>query len=73
MPARSRKVKLVRLTLWERQEGKCSACGEYVPYAESTLDHTFPQSKGGRTTVENGTMQCAPCNRRKGSGGWEEL
>lgn len=67
MTARSQRVKQVRGILWHRQEGLCSKCGEYVEWADATLDHSYPQSKGGRTTLENGTMMCAKDNQSKGA------
>lgn len=31
------------------------------------MDHTFPWSRGGETTVENLQTLCGPCNRFKGA------
>jgi 5-methylcytosine-specific restriction endonuclease McrA len=41
----------------------CQYCGS--PH-ELTFDHVIPRSKGGRTTWENITTACAPCNLAKG-------
>ncbi len=31
-----------------------------------TFDHVIPRAQGGRTTWENVTTACAPCNLKKG-------
>lgn len=43
--------------------GKCSYCD--VPTTE--LDHRVPICRGGTTSVENVTLCCRACNRRKGT------
>lgn len=46
--------------------------GEICAYCRSTegpfhLDHIHPWSRGGKTSADNLTVACAPCNTSKGS------
>ena len=43
-------------------EGRCAYCDE--PGA-NTVDHIYPQSKGGKTEWMNVTLACRDCNGRK--------
>jgi len=52
-----------RFNLFLRDEFTCQYCGETD---ELTFDHLIPRSKGGRTTWDNVTSACMPCNLRKG-------
>jgi hypothetical protein len=57
--------------MWESQSGKCNVCGTVCKESElydSDLwhgDHVVPHSKGGKTTMENSQLLCAPCNLKK--------
>lgn len=52
-------------TLYERQNGICSACKEHFEISEMEADHVTPWSQGGKTELHNGQMLCRDCNRRK--------
>jgi 5-methylcytosine-specific restriction endonuclease McrA len=52
-----------RFNVFLRDGFSCQYCGS--PH-ELTFDHVIPRSKGGRTTWENITTACAPCNLAKG-------
>ena len=59
-----------RRTLYERQGGVCPMCkaegkDKHWEIEEMHADHITPWSKGGHTTLDNGQMLCAECNRRK--------
>lgn len=41
------------------------AVGKYKQHVLMTKDHIFPQSKGGRTILENLQPMCDLCNNRK--------
>ncbi len=52
----------VKRIVWQRDEGKCVACGsnEFLEF-----DHIVPVSKGGSNTERNCQLLCEPCNRKK--------
>ena len=54
-----------KMTMYHRQKGLCAICGKPFSIGEMHGDHIVPWSKGGRTTLENGQMLCAACNRAK--------
>lgn len=52
-------------TLYERQNGVCTACKEQFEIEWMEADHITPWSQGGKTELDNGKMLCRECNRRK--------
>ena len=52
-------------TLYERQNGICTACKELFDIGQMEADHITPWSQGGKTELNNGQMLCRECNRRK--------
>ncbi|MFN3287137.1 MAG: HNH endonuclease [Sphingomonadaceae bacterium] len=52
-----------RFNLFLRDKFTCQYCGATE---DLTFDHVVPRAYGGRTTWENVTTACAPCNLRKG-------
>ncbi len=50
-----------------RDEFCCQYCGTKVNKKTATLDHILPISHGGRSTWENTTTACSPCNSKKGN------
>ncbi|MBU6166745.1 MAG: HNH endonuclease [Alphaproteobacteria bacterium] len=53
-----------RFNLFLRDRFTCQYCGGTG--LELTFDHVIPRAYGGRTTWENVTTACAPCNLKKG-------
>ena len=53
-----------RFNLFLRDRFTCQYCG--VVGGELTFDHVIPRAYGGRTTWENVTTACGPCNLKKG-------
>ncbi len=51
--------------VYEKQKGKCAACGEHYESYEMEADHIDPWHDGGKTTEENCQMLCKKDNRRK--------
>lgn len=52
-----------RFNLFLRDGFSCQYCGAED---DLTFDHILPRSQGGRTTWNNVTTACAPCNLKKG-------
>ena len=72
------KARILRKTRWWQQKtssGTCYYCGKKVGYANLTMDHIIPLSRGGRSTKDNLVPCCKTCNTRKKSSlpvEWEE-
>lgn len=54
----------LRKRVLERDAYRCQICGDYH---ELHIDHVYPESKGGATSIENLQVLCGPCNIKKGS------
>lgn len=52
-----------RFNLFLRDHFVCQYCGSPK---DLTFDHVVPRAYGGRTSWENVTTACAPCNLKKG-------
>lgn len=55
----------MRQKAFEKQAGKCPACGNEFDMSAMEADHIDPWVEGGKTTEDNCQMLCKPCNRRK--------
>jgi len=53
----------IRWSVWERDNFTCRHCGsrKYL-----SIDHIYPESKGGSLEISNLQTLCKPCNSRKG-------
>ena len=56
---------MTKAMVYLQQHKTCPSCHEQFELEDMQADHIDPWSKGGKTTVENCQMMCAPCNRRK--------
>ncbi len=54
----------IRWTVWERDNFTCLHCGVR---RNLSIDHIYPTSKGGETTLDNLQTLCRSCNSRKGN------
>jgi len=59
----ARNPAFTRFNLFLRDGFECQYCGSED---DLTFDHMIPRSKGGKTTWDNVTSACMPCNLRKG-------
>ena len=58
-------MRMSKRNVFLRDEYVCQYCGTEVSEHTATLDHVHPVSLGGKTTWENSTTACKPCNYRK--------
>lgn len=56
--------KALREAIYERDGYRCVYCHSTE---RLSLDHIFPESRGGETTMENLRVLCMSCNCRKGA------
>ena len=59
----TRNPAFTRFNVFLRDSFECQYCGDSD---DLTFDHVVPRAYGGRTTWENVSTACAPCNLRKG-------
>jgi 5-methylcytosine-specific restriction endonuclease McrA len=66
LPPRLRRSvpRAVKLSVWQRDGGKCVVCGALEPLQ---FDHILPYSKGGTSSAENIQLLCARHNLAKGA------
>jgi 5-methylcytosine-specific restriction endonuclease McrA len=58
-------VRFSRSNVYLRDNCECQYCGVKIERKDATLDHVMPVSKGGKSTWENCTTACGPCNAAK--------
>lgn len=58
-------MRMSKRNVFLRDQYTCQYCGTHCTDATATLDHVLPVSKGGKTTWENSTTACKPCNYKK--------
>jgi hypothetical protein len=54
----------IRWAVWERDNFTCKKCGTRK---NLTVDHIFPETKGGKATLDNCQTLCNRCNSSKGA------
>ena len=57
--------KAIRMKIYNQAEGRCTICGDFVPFDEFTIDHIYPIAKGGTNEISNLQCTCESCNRMK--------
>lgn len=60
-------IRYSKQNVFLRDEYTCQYCGTDVSRKSATLDHILPTSHGGKSTWENSTTACGPCNANKGN------
>ena len=57
-----------RRIIWANtKRKKCYKCGRELKWSNFEIDHVYPYSKGGKTTIENSAIICKHCNCEKGA------
>lgn len=56
-----------RAVVFVRDDWRCQYCLKSVSIRDATIDHIFPESRGGPTSWKNCITACKTCNRRKGN------
>ena len=57
-----------RRIIWANtKRKKCYRCGRELKWSNFEIDHVYPYSKGGKTTIENSAIICKRCNCKKGA------
>lgn len=60
-------VRFSKQNVFLRDQYVCQYCDIPVNRRTATLDHVLPISHGGKSTWENSTTSCGPCNSSKGN------
>ena len=61
----ARDKKLIKLSRYVTQEGKCPLCRKEFPFDNLTLDRILPGKMGGPYELTNVQLMCQPCNNDK--------
>jgi 5-methylcytosine-specific restriction endonuclease McrA len=56
-----------RRLIWNTAASSRCKCGKPLSWADFTLDHIDPYSKGGRSRLDNAALMCRSCNSSKGN------
>ena len=62
-----------RKTVYANGNGKCAICGRKIDFADMTVDHKIPLSKGGTNDFDNLQAACLRCNAMKNSMTMKEM
>lgn len=62
-----------RSKIWNAQNRRCLYCECVIAFADSTLDHVVPKSKGGPWKKSNMVVACQPCNQKRGDMDFQEF
>ena len=60
-----KRVPLTAENLLKRDKYSCQYCGEHLNKNTLTMDHIYPESRGGKKTWKNITSACKTCNNLK--------
>jgi len=61
------KVRFSKRNVFLRDGLVCQYCGQKFTSSCLTWDHVVPRAQGGKSTWENCTTACEPCNHTKGN------
>lgn len=60
-------------TVYALGNGRCALCGKPIRFADFTIDHKVPLSKGGTNDFDNLQPACYKCNNMKSDMTTQEL
>jgi hypothetical protein len=66
-------LKVPLAAVWERDNGICHLCGNYVHYEQASRDHLIPKFNGGPTTFDNVALAHKKCNSKRGTAPIDEF
>ena len=55
----------MRRDIYEKTQGHCYLCGEFVDFDSFEIEHNIPRSKGGTNDLDNLFCSCHCCNTIK--------
>lgn len=55
----------LRISVWNKGDGKCVYCGSNLDEKNFTVDHIYPRSLGGDDKEDNLAISCRSCNSSK--------
>jgi len=58
-------TKTQRITIWNKQRGKCNLCKKKLDLRTIVYDHKKRWADSGKTIVKNGQALCPNCNNLK--------
>ena len=64
---------MTKREIYNKYNGHCAYCGKKLNFDDMTLDHIHPQSKGGKSNINNIYPCCHLCNNQKGNKSIEEF
>ena len=64
---RAKVTNRIRFMVYKRDGYRCQMCGRHSNSSRLEIDHIYPISKGGKTTIKNLQTLCHECNQAKGS------
>ena len=62
-----------RRNIYERDNGHCAYCDREITFSEFTVDHVYPEEKGGLWDWYNVRAACYECNNEKDNKTMSEL
>lgn len=66
LPGKIRKAMSNRDRIYIRDKFRCQYCANKFSAKDLTLDHVYPQARGGQDNADNLVAACKSCNNRKG-------
>ena len=72
-PKHRQVTRKIRQSIYEKTQGHCYLCGEYVEFKSFEVEHKKPISKGGTDDFDNLFCSCHLCNKIKNNIFYEDF